>query len=135
MSPVVVDTSALVAILTDEPGRPWLAEQLAAASTRLIAAPTVVELGIVLEARAPASTGIARRALRDSQIVVVPFDEHLAERALDAWRRFGRGRHRAALNYGDCFTYALAEETGHPIVCVGDDFAGTDLPVLRPPTP
>jgi ribonuclease VapC len=133
VSGVVVDTSALVAILTDEPGRGWLSEQLGAATVRLISAPTVLELGIVLEARVPSATGIARRLLRDARIEIVPFDDGHAERALDAWRRFGRGRHPAALNFGDCCTYALAEQTNSPVLCVGQDFSRTDLPVLSPP--
>lgn len=93
----------------------------------------MLELGIVAEARSPAATGIVRRVLRDAQITVTPFDAALAERALDAWRRFGKGRHPAALNLGDCFSYALAEATDCPILCVGDDFAQTDLPTFRPP--
>jgi len=65
---------------------------------------------------------------------VRPFMEDLAERGIEAWRRYGRGRHLAALNVGDCCTYALAEHLGLPILCTGNDFARTDLPVLRPPT-
>ncbi|TQN37971.1 ribonuclease VapC [Blastococcus colisei] len=133
MTVVVVDTSALVAIMTGEPARGWLADQLSSATGRFIAAPTALELGIVLEARASAAVGIAKRTLREARIVVVPFDEELADRAQDAWRRFGKGRHSAALNFGDCCTYALAEQSGHPILCVGDDFRRTDLPVLQPP--
>jgi len=71
--------------------------------------------------------------LRDARISVEPFDAELADRATDAWRRFGKGRHPAALNLGDCFTYALGEQTGYPILCVGLAFAKTDLPVLSPP--
>ena len=123
----------MVAILTSEPGHDWLAMQLAEASERLMAAPTAVELGIVLEARSRAATGILRRTLRDAQITVMPFDHDLADRALDAWRRYGKGRHPAALNFGDCCSYALAEAAGCPILCVGDDFSRTDLAVLRPP--
>lgn len=132
MSALVVDTSAMVAILTDEPHRDWLSAQLATTTGHIIAAPTALELGIVLEARTPAAVGISRRALREARISVTPFDDDLAERALDAWRRFGKGRHRAALNFGDCCTYGLAERTGYPILCVGDDFARTDLPVVTP---
>ncbi|MBY3554081.1 type II toxin-antitoxin system VapC family toxin [Modestobacter lapidis] len=130
---MVVDTSAMVAILTGEPGGQWLSTQLGAAPDRIVAAPTVLELGIVLEARAPAAIGIAGRALRDAGVRVVPFDEELADRAQDAWRRFGKGRSAAALNLGDCVTYALAERTGYSILCVGDDFPRTDLPVLQLP--
>jgi ribonuclease VapC len=132
VSTIVVDTSAMVAILTGEPGRAWLAAQLAGVSERLMSAPTALELGIVLEARSPAA-GILRRALRDAQITVTPFDDGMAQRALDAWRRFGKGRHPAGLNFGDCCSYALAEETGCPILCAGTDFSRTDLAVLRPP--
>jgi ribonuclease VapC len=130
---VVVDTSAMVAILTAEAGADRLSEVLTSADRRLIAAPSAVELGIVLEARVPAAVGMARRALRDADVEVVACDEELAERALEAWRRFGKGRHPAALNFGDCFTYALAERTGLPILCVGEDFARTDVGALRPP--
>ncbi|TSE00176.1 type II toxin-antitoxin system VapC family toxin [Skermania sp. ID1734] len=129
---MVVDTSALVAIMTNEPARQWLTDQLSQASERFISAPTAVELGIVLEARRTSSTGIAHRLLRDARITIRPFDSALTERALEAWRRFGKGRHRAALNLGDCFTYALADATGLPILCTGDDFRHTDLHVLAP---
>jgi ribonuclease VapC len=127
---MVVDTSAVVAILADEPGREWLSAQLAGAERKVMAAPTALELGIVLEARTPAAVGIAQRVLRDARVELVPFGDELEERAMHAWRRFGK----AGLNLGDCFTYALAEETGFAILCVGDDFGRTDLPVLSPPT-
>jgi ribonuclease VapC len=133
VSTVVVDTSAMVAVLAREPGHDWLAAQLAGASERLMTAPTALELGIVLEARSPAATGILRRTLRDAQIAVIPFDDNLADRALDAWRRYGKGRHPAALNFGDCCSYALAEATGCSLLCVGDDFSLTDLTVWTPP--
>lgn len=132
MTAVVVDTSALVAVLLGERTRDWIVTQLLAADLRVMAAPTAVELGIVLEARVPAAVGMGRRALRDARIAIEPFDDELAGRAVDAWRRFGKGRHPAALNYGDCFTYALAEQTGYPILCTGADFGRTDLPTLTP---
>ena len=131
MTGVVVDTSALVAIMLGEADREWILDRLHTAERRVIAAPTVVELGIVLEARAPAAAGIAKRVVRDARIDVESFDADLAERAVDAWRRFGKGRHPAALNLGDCFTYALAERSGLPILCTGTDFARTDLPIVN----
>jgi len=88
---------------------------------------------MVLEARIPGSQGMAARAVRDGRFTVVDFTAELADRGLHAWRRFGKGRHPAALNFGDCCTYALAEQTGLPILCVGNDFARTDLPVIRTP--
>lgn len=132
MSGVVVDSSAMVAILTGEPGQRWLSGELDGASTRIISAPTALELGIVLEARAPEAVGMGHRALRDARVEVVAFDDDLAERALQAWRRFGKSRHPAALNFGDCCTYALGERSGYPILCVGNDFMRTDLTVLSP---
>ena len=65
--------------------------------------------------------------------LVVPVREaDLATRAMSGWRRYGKGRHPAGLNFGDCFTYALAERTGHPVLCTGDAFAATDITVMRP---
>jgi ribonuclease VapC len=72
------------------------------------------------------------RFLRDAKIDIVPVDADLAARAMSGWRRYGKGHHPAGLNFGDCFTYALAERTGHPVLCVGDDFAATDIAVVRP---
>jgi ribonuclease VapC len=130
-----VDTSALMSIRKREPARAWLLEQLSRVTERLIAAPTALEFGIVLEARIPGADGMAARAVRDSRVTVVDFTADLADRGLQAWRRFGKGRHPACLNFGDCCTYALAELTGLPILCTGNDFARTDLPVIRPPAP
>lgn len=133
MTGLVVDTSALVAVLQREPGYEWLITELAEARSRVLAAPTALELSIVAESRAPNAVGVGGRMLRDARIEVIGFDVDLAARAVDGWRRFGRGRHPAQLNFGDCCTYALAERTGDPILCVGEDFARTDLPVRRPP--
>ena len=63
----------------------------------------------------------------------MPVDADLADRAMSGWRRYGKGRHPAGLNFGDCFTYALADRTGHPVLCTGEDFAATDVTVVRPP--
>ncbi|MEU8894692.1 type II toxin-antitoxin system VapC family toxin [Nocardia sp. NPDC048505] len=133
MSALVADTSALVAIMRDEPDCDWLAQQLKNASGRLIAAPTAHEFGIVIDSKPHQKPGSSERFLRETKIAVLPFDHALAKRAVDAFLRYGKGRHKAALNFGDCFTYALAEELGLPILCIGNDFVQTDLPVLRPP--
>lgn len=136
MTNLVVDTSAAVAILLGEPGGDDLVAGLEGADRRTMSAATLVELGIVLEARhGPAGRGIAERFVRDADIEVVPLDRDGAELAMGGWRRFGRGRHRAALDFGDCFTYSLAISTSSPVLCTGGDFAATDLEVLRPPSP
>ena len=62
----------------------------------------------------------------------MPVDDDLASRAMSGWRRYGKGRHPAALNFVDCFTCALADRTGHPVLCVGNDFAATDITVIPP---
>jgi ribonuclease VapC len=130
---LVVDTSAAVAVILGEPGSEELAVHLEDALTRLMPAAIRVELGIVIEARLwPAGQDVVSRFLRDARVDIVPVDADLAARALSGWRRYGKGRHPAGLNFGDCFTYALAERTGHPVLCTGDDFAATDLTVMRP---
>ena len=70
------------------------------------------------------------RTLRLGSVEIVDVTEADARSAIGAWRRYGKGNHRAALSFGDCFVYALAEETGYPIVCGGNDFAQTDVEVL-----
>lgn len=128
---VVVDTSAIVAILLEEPGWHELATVMNAADERLLSTATLVEAGIVMEDRArPMGAGFVNLLVREAEIEIIDLDRADAESAIDAWRRFGRGKHPARLNLGDCFTYALAERTGYPILCVGDDFAQTDLEVL-----
>lgn len=134
MTGVVVDTSAVVAILTDEPGGSALAQALESAAPRVMGAPTRLELGIVFEARFGAvGGGVIERFLRDADIEVPGFDRDHADRAMDGWRRYGKGRHPAALNLGDCCSYGVAAATGFPVLCVGDDFAATDVAVVRPP--
>jgi ribonuclease VapC len=128
----VVDTSAAMAILTDEPAAEALTEHLAHASPRLMSSGTLVELGVVLESRVgPAASGLLDRFLRDGGIDLVPVEREHVDRALEGWRRFGRGRHPAALNLGDLFAYGLAVATGHPVLCTGDDFVQTDVETLR----
>jgi ribonuclease VapC len=130
---LVVDTSAAVAILAREPGADELVAALEQSDRRVMSAATLVELGIVFEARhGPAGRGIVERFLRDADVDVIDLDGEGAELAMDGWRRFGRGRHPAALNFGDCFTYGLAIATAGAVLCTGNDFAATDLEVVRP---
>jgi ribonuclease VapC len=134
VSGLVLDTSAVMAILTRERGHEELAESLASAQVRVISAGTLIELGIVLEARlGPAAGGIIERFLRDGDIDVVPVDRSSVDRALEGWRRFGRGRHPAALNLGDLFAYGLAASMDEPVLCTGGDFPLTDVAILTIP--
>ncbi|PRY57630.1 type II toxin-antitoxin system VapC family toxin [Glycomyces artemisiae] len=131
---LVVDASAAVAILSGEPGADWLAEALKKTTAAVMPAATYLELSMVLESRfGPRETGIAARFVRDAEIDIVDVTAKSAERALESWRRFGKGRHPAKLNFGDCIVYGIAAELGWPILCVGDDFVRTDIEVMRPP--
>jgi ribonuclease VapC len=127
---LVIDTSAAVAVLTGGPSADELIEQLDKADVRLMSTATLVELGIVMEARlGPAGQGIVERFLRDGEVELVPVERTHVDRALEGWRRYGKGRHKAALNYGDCFSYALAIAGGHPLLFIGDDFPQTDVQI------
>jgi len=129
---LVIDTSAAVAVLSGEATGGKLIEALDGEGPRLMSAASLVELGIVLEARfGPVGLGIVERFLRDAEVEIVPVDHEQAGVAVSAWRRFGKGRHAAGLNMGDCFTYALADVVGLPILCTGDDFPQTDLAVFN----
>jgi len=126
---MVIDTSAIIAILNAEPEAQTFAAKLAGASVCRISAASIVEAGLVAR-RDP--TGAWRQALEqlvtDYAIQIDPVTEHQARIALDACDRFGKGSgHPAGLNYGDCFSYALAFETGEPLLFKGDDFAATDI--------
>jgi ribonuclease VapC len=130
---LVVDTSAVMAILLSEPGNARLIDHLESENPCLMSAATRVELGIVAEARlGPGAADLLHRVLRDVAVTIADVDADAADRAVSAWRRFGKGRHRAGLNFGDCFAYALADSTGYPLLCTGDDFAATDITTLRP---
>jgi ribonuclease VapC len=125
---MVIDTSAVLAILQNEPERDAFIKAVAESPVRLISAASYVEAGIVMETRYGAG-GVHQVMLFLSRadVRVEPVDRDQAEIALDAYRRFGRGRHRAALNYGDCFSYALTAVKGGPLLYKGTDFTLTDL--------
>lgn len=126
---IVVDTSAVFAVLFDEDGRAELESRLLG-DRCVMSAATRVEVGIVIEAKTgSAGTQLLEELLSRVAVEVVPVDAELAEEALVAWRRFGKGRHQAGLNLGDTFSYALARRLGQPLLFVGDDFAHTDVTV------
>ena len=125
---MIVDTSALVAIVMREPGYDDLIEKLAASRESGIGTPTLAELGLVLSARLDSHPhGLIVHLLDEFRIDEVPFDAEHWREAIDAFRRYGRGRHRAQLNFGDCLTYAVAKVAGEALLFTGDDFAATDL--------
>jgi ribonuclease VapC len=125
---MVIDTSALAAIFFREPERNKFVEAILVDPRRLISAATMLETGIVLEGRQGNDAGreldlfVVRASLE-----IVPFDAEQADIARSAWRKYGKGRHPAGLNYGDCFSYALAKVTGEPLLSKGTDFAKTDV--------
>ena len=129
---MVIDTSALAAIFFSEPERESFLKLIVSDPTPLISAATVLETGMVLESRQGEAAGrefdlfVIRANLQ-----VVPVDGEQVEIARSAWRKYGKGRHPAALNYGDCFVYALAKATGEAILAKGTDFARTDQPASR----
>lgn len=129
----VVDSSAVIAIVRREPAAEALVGVLAASTGHVIGAPTLVETLIVLEARAAeAGRRAAEALLAMLEVKPVDFAHAHAAHAVAAFRTYGKGRHPAALNYGDCLTYAVAKALGLAIVCTGDDFSQTDIATVRP---
>lgn len=130
---MVIDTSGLIAILASEPERAAFIGALRDADRPIMSAASLVEVSIVVETR----WGL--EGLRDldalietSRIDVVPVDLEQARAARLGWSRYGQGRHRAGLNFGDCFSYALARVTAQPLLFKGDDFSRTDIVTATP---
>ncbi|MEW6756412.1 MAG: type II toxin-antitoxin system VapC family toxin [Candidatus Latescibacterota bacterium] len=125
---MILDTSAIVAIMLREPGHEALQAKLASAAAVGVGAPTLVETAIVLSARLSMDAGgLLARFLQETSALVVPFGEAHYAAAHRAWMRLGKGRHPAGLNLGDCATYATALLAQEPLLCTGDDFPRTDL--------
>jgi ribonuclease VapC len=125
---MVIDTSAVVAILFGELDAPAYAAAIEVAAVRQMSAVTRVELGLVVEGRkGEPGRALLETFLEIADVEVTAATGRHAELALDAWRRFGKGRHAAGLNIGDCFAYALARVSGEPLLYKGDDFARTDV--------
>jgi ribonuclease VapC len=129
----VLDSSAVIALIADEPEAPRLAAALDRLTDRVIGAPTLVETGIVLRARYGGRGELALDAfLQRFDVRVVPLATREATFAREAHRRFGRGvGSPAVLNYGDCLAYAVSASLGWPLLCVGNDFARTDVMLAR----
>ena len=126
---MVIDTSALVAIMLDEPERRSFNERIEADSVRLLSAASFVETALVIETRLGEAGGREfDLLLHRAAVEIVPVDADQAEIARRALRQFGRGRHPAGLNFGDSVAYALAKTRGEPLLFKGSDFALTDVP-------
>ncbi|MFZ1413763.1 MAG: type II toxin-antitoxin system VapC family toxin [Defluviicoccus sp.] len=130
---MVLDTSAILAILFDEPERAAFVRLIAADPVRLLSAASLVEVSLVIESR----KGEGGRADLELFLAEAGIDVHSvtpaqAALACDAYRRFGKGRHPAGLNFGDIFAYALAKAMGEPLLFKGDDFARTDIARVAP---
>ena len=125
---MVIDTSVIAAIALNEADAAEFEQRIADDPVRLISAATVLEATIVLETRLGDAGGREFDLwLLKLGAEVVPVDAEQMDAARRAWRRYGKGRHPAALNYGDCFSYALALTRGEPLLFKGEDFAGTDV--------
>lgn len=125
---MILDSSALVAIALDEPERPALVDKINAADSVGVGAPALVEAGIVLSSRlGQDATELLAALLETADALVIPFGTHHWQTAVEAWWRFGKGRHAADLNFGDCLAYATASVAGEPLLAKGDDFPKTDL--------
>ena len=125
---MILDSSAVIAILLREPGHDRLRDHLAASEQVGIGAPTAVESSLVLCSRVGrAGKTLLARFLQEAEVEVVEFTADHWTVAADAFIAYGRGRHRAGLNFGDCMTYAVAKLAGEPLLCLGDDFPATDL--------
>lgn len=125
---MVIDTSAVLAILQLEPEAESFAQRIDAAEVRRISSVAILEAGNVVEARKGRVGAQELDAfVQQGGFVIEPFDAEQAEVARDAYRRFGKGRHEAALNLGDCASYALAKSFGEPLLFKGTDFPRTDV--------
>lgn len=125
---MIVDSSALVAIVLREPGWEGLVAKLATEEACAVGAPTLAETGLVLTVKiGKKAQMVLSRLLQEADLAIIPFAEEHWRLAVEAYARFGKGRHAAALNYGDCLTYAVARLAEQPLLFVGDDFTKTDI--------
>ena len=125
---MILDSSAIVGVVLREPGFEDLVRKAARAEALGVGAPTLVEAGLVLTSRLGRDArGLLRGLLHEWGAVTIPFGEDHWQAAVAAYVRYGRGRHEARLNFGDCMAYAVARLAGEPLLCTGDDFPRTDI--------
>lgn len=129
---MILDASAIVAILLNEPGCERLLERLSLAPVIGVGGPTLAETAMILSSRMRRDTRpILNEFLREAEVEVISFTREHYDVALDAFERYGKGRHPAALNFGDCLTYSVARVSGMPLLYTGNDFSRTDLAAAR----
>jgi ribonuclease VapC len=125
---MILDSSAILAIVLREPGFETIVDKIAAANSLSIGAPNLTQTAIVLENRMGLSgRDVLIHFIHEWKVEVVPFSVSHWQEAATAYRRFGKGRHKASLNFGDCMSFAVAKLSGRPLLCLGDDFKRTDL--------
>jgi ribonuclease VapC len=133
---MVIDSSAIIAVLLNEANAAQIAQAIESGSQRLLSAASLLEASIVVESRKGEAGGRELDLLLyRAAVKIVAIDQDQAEAARIAWRCFGKGRHPAGLNYGDCFAYALARTRGLPLLFQGDDFSRTDIHIALFPAP
>lgn len=126
---MILDSSAIVAVICREAGYEQLLDKIAAAQRLFIGAPTLAETELALTIKLGRGAGaVVEQFLAESGVTVLPFSREHVSIFLEAFLRYGKGRHSARLNMGDCFSYAIAKVAGQPLLFVGEDFTRTDLP-------
>ncbi|WP_410609556.1 type II toxin-antitoxin system VapC family toxin [Amycolatopsis sp. lyj-109] len=129
---MIIDSSAIIAMINHEPETMALERALVTDLEPKIGAPTKAEAGIVLQSKfGMRGRSLFERFLQEWGVVTLPFDDRHAEVAIEAFQRFGKGRHSAKLNLGDCHSYATAKLAREPLLCIGNDFPQTDLELVK----
>lgn len=129
---MILDASAILSVILADPDSDPILQQISEAAIIAVGAPTLVETAMVLSSRLRRDPRpLLNEFLREAEVEVVPFGPDHYDLAVDAFERYGKRRHVAALNFGDCLTYAVARLSGLPLLFTGDDFSKTDLPAAK----
>jgi ribonuclease VapC len=127
---MILDSSAIIAVVLREPDCDRLLGRIADADSLAIGGPTLAESAIVLENRmGDSARSVLIQFLHEWRVDIIPFGEHHWMEAASAYSRFGKGRHKAALNFGDCMAYAVARLAGQKLLCTGEDYSKTDMDI------
>jgi ribonuclease VapC len=124
---MILDSSAIIAVVLREPGFDEIEQKIADAENLGIGAPTLTETALVLENRMSDARSVLIHFLHEWKVDVIPFGEGHWQEAATAYARFGKGKHKAALNFGDCMAYAVARLSRQALLCTGSDFSKTDI--------